>query len=104
MTQKVVFAPEALEDLRALYDLIANAAAPDRAFAYVEAIRQHLLGFAKFPLRGTRRDHIRPGLRTIGYKRRITIAFLATETEVIILRILYAGRDVEALLRDDDDA
>ena len=90
--------------MRALYDLIADTASPDRAFAYVEAIRQHLLGFANFPLRGTRRDHIRPGLRTIGYKRRVTIAFLATGTEVIILRILYAGRDVDTLLRENDDA
>ena len=104
MTHKIVFAPEALDDLRALYDLIADAAAPERAFTYVEAIRLHLLGFANFLLRGTRRDHIRPGLRTIGYKRRVTIAFLTTEAEVIILRILYAGRDVDTLLRENDDA
>lgn len=103
MTHKVVFAPEALDDLRALYDLIANAATPERAFNYVEAIRLHLLGFADFPARGTRRDHIRPGLRTTGYRRRVTIAFLVTEPKVIILRILYAGRDVETLLRADDD-
>jgi len=51
VTHRVVFTPEALDDLRALYDLIADAAPPDRAFAFVEAIRQHLLGFAEFPLR-----------------------------------------------------
>ncbi len=104
MTHEVVFAPEALDDLRALYDLITDAASPERAFGYVEEIRRHLLGFADFPQRGTRRDHIRPGLRTIGYRRRITIAFLVTEAEVVILRVLYGGRDVDALLRGGDDA
>jgi plasmid stabilization system protein ParE len=49
------------------------------------------------------RDAIRPGLRTAGYGRRVTGAFQVTVTDVIILRALYGGRDVEALLRDGDD-
>lgn len=104
VAHRVVFAPEALDDLRALYDLIADGASPERAFGYVEGIRQHLLGFADFPQRATRRDHIRPGLRTIGYRRRVTVAFLVTEAEVVILRILYGGRDVDTLLHERDDA
>ena len=53
-----MFAPEALADLRDLYDAIADASLPERAFAYVEGIRRHCLGFADFPERGTRRDTI----------------------------------------------
>ncbi len=102
MAHRVVVAPEALDDLRLLYDRIAEASAPERAFAWVEALRLHLLGFADFPERGTRRDAIRPGLRTTGYRRRVTIAFMVTDTSVVILRVLYAGRDVESLLRDTD--
>lgn len=101
VVRRVDFAPEALEDLRGLYDRLAEASSPDRAFAYVDAIRRHVLGFATFPERGTRRDHFRPGLRTTGYRRRVTVAFLATDTEVTILRILSAGRDVDMLLRED---
>jgi plasmid stabilization system protein ParE len=33
-----VFAPEALDDLCSLYDLVADASAPERALAWVEAL------------------------------------------------------------------
>ena len=102
MARSVVFAPEALADLRSLYDIIADASLPTRAFAYVEGLQQHCLGLADFPERGTRRDSIRPGLRTFGYRRRVTVAFHITDTTVIIDRLLYGGRDLEGLLREDD--
>ena len=103
MARSVVFAPEALHDLRTLYDTIADASLPERALAYVEGLRRYCLGLADFPERGTRRDAIRPGLRTLGYRRRVTIAFHTTETAVVIDRILYGGRDLEGLLREGDN-
>lgn len=54
------------------------------------------------PARGTRRDDIRPGLRTIGFERRATIAFRIVDREVVIIRIFYGGRDFESILRDSD--
>ncbi|MDC7787471.1 type II toxin-antitoxin system RelE/ParE family toxin [Rhodoplanes sp. TEM] len=48
---------------------------------------------AEFPNRGTRRDDIAPGLRTIGFERRATIAFRVLEDVVEIVAIAYAGRD-----------
>jgi toxin ParE1/3/4 len=51
------------------------------------------------PERGARRDDIRPGLRTIGFERRATIIFQVTESEVLIVRILYGGRDADRVLR-----
>lgn len=101
MARSVVFAPEALADLRSLYDIIADASLPARALTYVEGLRQHCLGLADFPERGSRRDSIRPGLRTLGYRRRVTIAFHVTDAAVVIDRLLYGGRDLEGLLRDD---
>lgn len=47
-----------------------------------------------FPERGTRRDDISPGLRTIGFERRVKIAFRVVLEEVEIVAILYAGRDL----------
>lgn len=102
MTHRVVFAPEAVDDLRGLYDLIADASLPERALAYVEELRRYCMGLAEFPERGTRRDAIRPGLRTIGYRRRVTVAFQVTGTTVIILRLLYGGRDLESWRGADD--
>jgi len=101
-TRSVLFSPEALGDLRDLYDTIADASLAERAIAYTEGIRQYCLGLADFPERGTRRDAIRPGLRTLGYRRRVTIAFHITDAAVVIDRILYGGRDVEGLLHDSD--
>jgi toxin ParE1/3/4 len=45
--------------------------------------------------RGRRRDDIRPGLRIIGFERRVTVAFAVEEERVVILRIFYGGRDWE---------
>ncbi|WP_439599328.1 type II toxin-antitoxin system RelE/ParE family toxin [Falsiroseomonas sp.] len=102
MAHRVVFAPEALDDLRGLYDLIADASLPARALAYVQGLRRFCLGLAEFPERGTRRDAIRPGLRTLGYRRRVTVAFHVTGTAVVIDRLLYGGRDLEGLLGEED--
>lgn len=103
MACEVAFAPEARDDLLRLYDAIARASAPERAFAYVESLRVHCLGFAAFPERGTRRDEVRPGLRTVGFRRRVTVAFHVTADAVVVDRILYGGRDVEKLLREGAD-
>lgn len=96
---EVVFAPEADNDLKARYDFLSERAPAERAFAFVEGLRRHLLGFADFPERGTRRDAVRPGLRTVGYRRRVTVAFAVRDREVLVLRVFYAGRDVDAALR-----
>lgn len=104
MTHEVIFAPEALADLLDLYDYIAGAGSPAAALAYAEQVRAYCLSFATFPERGTRRDDLRPGLRTVGYRRRVTIAFHVTVETVVIDRILYGGRDVEGLLAEKPDA
>jgi toxin ParE1/3/4 len=47
-----------------------------------------------FPERGTRRDDVRPGLRGIGFGRRIPIAFHITAGTIVVDRILYGGRSL----------
>ncbi|WP_367618327.1 type II toxin-antitoxin system RelE/ParE family toxin [Rhodoplanes tepidamans] len=56
-------------------------------------IEKACTALAEFPNRGTRRDDIAPGLRTIGFERRATIAFRVLEDVVEIVAIAYAGRD-----------
>ena len=58
---------------------------------------------ATFPERGTRRDDLAPGIRTIGFERRATIAFAVSADTVRIVRVFYGGRDFEAELRDEQD-
>jgi len=42
-----------------------------------------------------------PGLRVIGFGRRVTIAFGIQPATVTVYRILYGGRDLSALLDED---
>ena len=103
MTRSVVFAPEAQDDLFQLYDYIATRSGAERARGYTDRIVATCLGLETFPERGTRRDDLRPGLRTTTYRRRITIAFHITATTVIIDRVLYGGRNLKPLFDQDDN-
>ena len=96
--REVVFAPEARDDFKELYFFIAERSHPDRAMAYVERIETYCRGIADFPERGVRRDDLFPGLRVVGFERRVAIAFRVEANTVTFLRILYGGRDVDALI------
>lgn len=100
MTRPVVTTPEAEKRPAAVYDYIEERSGPTRALAYVERIRRHCAGFGRFPDRGTKRDDVAPGLRTVGFERRATIAFTVGPDAVTILRILYGGRDLDAAFGD----
>jgi toxin ParE1/3/4 len=64
----------------------------------IDRIETACMALATFPRRGTRRDDIRPGLRTVGFERRAIIAYQVKKSEVVIVRILYGGRDFEQIL------
>jgi toxin ParE1/3/4 len=102
VNREVVFAPEALGDLQQLYDHIALDAGAGRAQSYTDRISAHCLDLVTFPERGTRRDDLRPGLRTTTYRRRVTIAYHISTTMVTIDRILYGGRDLKSIFDDGD--
>lgn len=103
MTRRVVFSPEARTDIRQLYLFIAERSGDARALAYAGRIEAFCLSLADFPERGTKRDDLRPGLRTTGFERRATIAFTIAADAVTILRILYGGRDLDATFDDEAD-
>jgi toxin ParE1/3/4 len=84
VAREVVFAPEARADILDLYDDIAPSAGPERALKYTQGIVVFCRGLVTFPERGTRRDDLRPGLRTIVFRRRVTIAFHITSATVVI--------------------
>ena len=91
--RRVIIGPDARADLLHLYDWLAAAASPSVALACIDRIERHLRSFDLAPERGIARDDIRPGLRVVGFERRVTIAFRATSKEVTILRVFYAGRN-----------
>lgn len=103
MSYRVVFSPEAEEQLVALYGYIAVAASPSIAAKYTEAIVSYCESLCTFPHRGTMRDDVRPGLRITNYKKRAVIAFSVDDEQVSIIGVFYGGQDYETILQDDFD-
>jgi toxin ParE1/3/4 len=101
MTHQVIFDEAAEDDLRMIGEWIAERASVETAIGYVERLRSYCRGFDIFPARGTLRDDLEPGLRTIGFERRVLIAFKVYQTTVVILRVLYGGRDLGAVFDTD---
>lgn len=91
--RSVILAPEALEDLDAMYRHIALAAGSAVADRYLQRLEDHVLGFDLAAERGTQRSDIRPGLRIAGFERRITIAFMVGKETVTILRFFWGGQN-----------
>jgi toxin ParE1/3/4 len=98
---EVFFRPQAEADLLALYRYIAEASGLVNAGSYIDRIEVACMSVGTFPNRGTRRDDLIPGLRTIAFERRVTIAYPVLKTQVEIVTIAYAGRDYETGLRTD---
>lgn len=101
MRYAIALTPEARDHLDAIYDYIATAASPDVAQRFTDGILDHIDKLTDYPRRGTMRDDLRPGLRTIAWRRRVTIAFAVEATAVVIVGIFYGGRDFETLLNED---
>ena len=62
----------------------------------VRMLRQGKLCVLAFVLstaseRVMRRDDLRSGLRIIGFERRVTLAFVVGERDVLIFRLFYGG-------------
>jgi toxin ParE1/3/4 len=98
---KVIFRPQAEADLLALYRYIAEASGLGIASGYIDRIEIACMSLATFPNRGTKRDDLTPGLRTIAFERRVTIADRVLKTRVEIVTIAYGGRDFESDLREE---
>jgi len=96
MRYKVLLHQKAEEELNALYDTIAESAGPTTAWNFVSGIRTFCTQLSDFPERGTERVELMPGLRIIGYRRSVSIAFAVEIETVIILGIFYRGRNFTA--------
>ena len=82
----------ALADLERIGDWVAVNAGAEVALAYLARIETACAGSADFPQRGTPRDDLGPGVRTISFEGRATIAYRVQPQAVLILGIFHAGR------------
>lgn len=98
MARRIVYTPEAELQLLRLYRYIATEASQDIARDFTDAIMDRCESLDSFPHRGAPRDDIRPGLRTIAFRRRVVIAYAVSADAVTIIGIFYGGQDYEATL------
>ena len=102
MPYLVVFTPEAEAQLIELYGYIATEASPETAARFTDGIVTYCESLSSFPVRGTRRDDVRPGLRITSYRKRVVVAFAIDADQVQIIGIFYGGQNYEAILQDED--
>jgi toxin ParE1/3/4 len=98
MPLRMIYQSDAEDDLDAIFSyILSQGGSAETAYRYTERIRAYCNSFVTFPHRGTKRDDLYPGIRLIGFERRVTIAFTVTDDTVLIARVLYGGRDVDEL-------
>jgi toxin ParE1/3/4 len=90
--RRIIFNPEAEEDLLHLYEYIAEDSTSERALRYVDRIEKFCFTLSTFPQRGQPLRGALSGIRIVGFERRASIVFRIIPDEVVILRILYGGR------------
>jgi len=103
MNWRVQFAPEALAQLRALEQRIADAGAPLAAERYVDSIVDFCMKLQTFAARGVARDDLLPGLRITHFRKRTIIAYLLDREVVSIVGVFYGGQDYETALASGDE-
>jgi toxin ParE1/3/4 len=94
----VSFSAAAEADLLAIYDYIAERAGALVASGYISRMEQYCQGFSLAPERGSRRNDLGQGLRTVGFERSATILFQVDTraSKVTILGVYYRGRNIES--------
>jgi toxin ParE1/3/4 len=103
--RRLLLRPAAEADLAALYHYIAEqSGSHERAIGYIRRIRAACDKLKAFPEIGRQRDDLRPGVRILGFERRVVIVYLVLPTDdVEIGRVFYGGRDYEALITDESE-
>ena len=96
MTVRILFHPLADGDLEAIYNFIAKDS-PGRSIAFVRKLRKFCFGLGDMPLRGRVHYDLATGVRTIIFQKRVVVAYRVLGNDLTILRLIYAGRDMERM-------
>lgn len=94
MTHHIRLGPLVMADLVALHRWVRDEADQATADDYLDRVEARIATLADFPARGTPRDDLAPGLRTLAFERRLIIAYGVTEGTVTILRVVSGARDL----------
>ncbi|MBW4563358.1 MAG: type II toxin-antitoxin system RelE/ParE family toxin [Mojavia pulchra JT2-VF2] len=105
MTKRIIITPKASLDIDEHFAYIAQEN-PDAALKFFDAIRETFAQLAKMPGMGRLYKVQNPrlqGLRKWAVKdfKKYLIFYFKQDENIQILRILYAGRDIERILEQE---
>jgi toxin ParE1/3/4 len=100
MTYEVQLSALAIEDLIALHQWVSAEADIPTADSYLARIEERIAALADFPHRGSPRDDLIAGLRTLTFERRLLIAYSVAGQVVTVQRVINALRDLGPAIRD----
>jgi plasmid stabilization system protein ParE len=86
MKYSVVMSDEADAQLRTIRRYIASSSNADIASHYTNGIAGFCQSLHTFPHRGSSRNDLRPGLRVIGYRKRVAILFEVDDGALTVTR------------------
>jgi toxin ParE1/3/4 len=98
MTYVVQLSALATEDLIALYRWVSMETDIPTADSYLARIEERIAALADFPHRGSPRDELGTGLRTLTFERRIMIAYTVDDMAVTVQRVINAMRDLAPII------
>ena len=101
MVYRIVYHERAEAELDKLYEDIALQAGRGIADSYVNGVITFIENLQTFPERGTVREGNIPGLRIIGYRRSISIAFFVADNKVSILGVFHRGQNITQELLEE---
>lgn len=90
----------AIEDLIALHRWVSAEANIPTADGYLARIEERIAALADFPNRGSPRDDLIAGLRTLTFERRLLIAYSVDGKIVTVQRVINALRDLAPMLQN----
>ena len=93
MTYSLRFLQIARDDLIALHTWVEGEADAVVADAYLERIEARCWNLTEFPNRGTPRDDLMPGVRSLSFERRILIFYRVEGLLVEIMRVVSGARE-----------
>ena len=105
MIYEVIIADQANADLRGIYEYIAfELLSPDNAAGQLNRLEEHIIGLEKFP------EKFRPyerepwngrGLRVMPVDNYLVFYIPNKDTGIVtVIRVMYAGRDVDNQLNN----
>ena len=98
MSYRIELGEAAIVDLDDLHAWIEQRAGTVVADGYQMRIRRLIRTLADFPNRGTPRELLGPGLRSITFERRQVIFYRVAGEQVVVLRVLHGARDLPGAL------